>query len=396
MTGRVISGGILLFAILLVSGCNENDYPKGVQYSFQPYYFRIEKTNSQGTLELDAAQAENLNELLAKYFGTPRLPLVSSTPRYTGEAEELGPVNPEDQPVLDALSLHEETLKNGAILYRQHCLYCHGLNGDGNGPTGQFLNPKPRDFRAGLFKFRSTVKRTGDKLDTSAVTLPSRQDLAKTIKHGVPTASMPSFLLLPDEKMDALISYIMHLSLRGMTENNLARRLSVGENIGDSEIPEVIAKLMKRWKDEAASVLFPKPPNESWDSLHAAGRASNWSEGRAIYLAVGGCVQCHATDGSSSELLVADNITRRNEWGDLNLPRNLLLGTYRGGSRPIDLFYRIRLGVAGSGMPAAADFWSAEPVKPGAAPAASRPFTDEEVWKLVDYVMSMPLQRVGK
>jgi mono/diheme cytochrome c family protein len=315
---------------------------------------------------------------------------------YAAEDTALGPVNPEDEPALHELRLDDETLKKGAVLYRQHCLYCHGLNGDGNGPTGQFLNPKPRDFREGWFKFRSTVKRTGDKVDTSVLTLPSRHDLAKTIRNGVPTASMPSFLLLPDDKLDALVSYIIHLGIRGMTENALARRLSLGDAVSESDVPELVSKALGRWKVEGASPLTPQPPSQGWDALHAEGKATNWAEGRAIYLGVGGCVQCHATDGSSSEILVADNATRRNEWGDLNLPRDLLLGTYRGGSRPIDLFYRIRLGVGGSGMPAAADFWPVEPAKPGAPAPAPRPFTDEEVWKLVDYVMSMPLQRVGR
>jgi hypothetical protein len=41
-------------------------------------------------------------------------------------------------------------------LYREHCAHCHGITGDGNGPTASFLNPYPRDYRAGLFKFKST------------------------------------------------------------------------------------------------------------------------------------------------------------------------------------------------------------------------------------------------
>jgi len=40
--------------------------------------------------------------------------------------------------------------KNG--LYREHCGHCHGISGDGMGPTAAFLNPYPRDYRPGKFK----------------------------------------------------------------------------------------------------------------------------------------------------------------------------------------------------------------------------------------------------
>ena len=44
--------------------------------------------------------------------------------------------------------------KNG--LFREHCVHCHGVTGDGLGPTAAFLNPYPRDYRPGVFKFKST------------------------------------------------------------------------------------------------------------------------------------------------------------------------------------------------------------------------------------------------
>jgi hypothetical protein len=70
---RPLAWWVLFLAVLGLSGCNENDYPRGVTYGFQPYFFRIESSNTQGKLDLDAAQAETLNAMLEKYFGTPRL-----------------------------------------------------------------------------------------------------------------------------------------------------------------------------------------------------------------------------------------------------------------------------------------------------------------------------------
>src|SRR5579871_3796418 len=48
-------------------------------------------------------------------------------------------------------------LQEGRNLYMRHCLHCHGVSGDGDGPTAQYLNPRPRDYRQGVFKFTSTL-----------------------------------------------------------------------------------------------------------------------------------------------------------------------------------------------------------------------------------------------
>src|SRR3984893_10120570 len=51
--------------------------------------------------------------------------------------------------------------------YRRYCVGCHGELGDGNGENFPWLDPKPRDFTLGVFKWRSTP--TG--------TLPTDEDL---------------------------------------------------------------------------------------------------------------------------------------------------------------------------------------------------------------------------
>ena len=42
---------------------------------------------------------------------------------------------------------------------------------------------------------------------------------------------------------------------------------------------------------------------------------------------------------------------RYDEWGTLVRPMNLTTGVYRGGRRPIDLYWRIKGGIEPSGMP---------------------------------------------
>src|SRR5207237_5902064 len=112
----------------------------------------------------------------------------------------------------DAHRLDEPTLAAGSKLYRRHCLHCHGLNGDGRGPTAPWVNPHPRDYRLGKFKFTSSTVKAGDRK-------ARREDLLRTLKQGIEGTSMPSFALLDEQKeLQPLISYVIHLSLRGQVE----------------------------------------------------------------------------------------------------------------------------------------------------------------------------------
>ena len=44
----------------------------------------------------------------------------------------------------------------GEAIYAVRCVGCHGEEGDGLGPAAERLNPPPRDFTMGLYKFRTT------------------------------------------------------------------------------------------------------------------------------------------------------------------------------------------------------------------------------------------------
>ena len=44
----------------------------------------------------------------------------------------------------------------GAQVYQLYCVTCHGVKGDGQGPVGKALDPAPRDFTTGDFKYGGT------------------------------------------------------------------------------------------------------------------------------------------------------------------------------------------------------------------------------------------------
>jgi mono/diheme cytochrome c family protein len=86
-----------------------------------------------------------------------------------------------------------------AALYDRLCLPCHGAAGDGRGPAAPWLWPRPRDFRRGTSKWRTTASGTP----------ATDADLARAIRHGMPGTSMPGFAkVLSDDDIAALVARV--------------------------------------------------------------------------------------------------------------------------------------------------------------------------------------------
>ena len=45
---------------------------------------------------------------------------------------------------------------DGATIFKNSCVTCHGDAMDGNGPAGQYMNPKPRNLKTEKFKGKET------------------------------------------------------------------------------------------------------------------------------------------------------------------------------------------------------------------------------------------------
>lgn len=298
-------------------------------------------------------------------------------------------------------------LKEGRNLYMVHCQHCHGTTGDGKGPTAKFLNPRPRDYRPGTFKFKSTQR----------ALKPSRKDLQHILEEGVPGTYMPSFVLLGEEKLGLVIDYVRWLSIRGNTEIRLAAEmaaLSATKKDRDRAIndgkkkADAVAEIMKSVNEELPgqveditntlaeawataeleeSVVVPKvkrtPPTK--ESIE---------KGREFFLSLNPkkkteCAECHGKmgrgDGPNTEKFWPIPNTQperkyevaglHDEWGFPQTPRNLTRGIYRGGRRPIDIFRRVHEGIPGTQMAGFATV-----------------LTDEEIWDLVNYVLSVPFE----
>ena len=168
-----------------------------------------------------------------------------------------------DEADIKKWDLDEATLKEGSRLYRRHCLHCHGLNGDGHGPTATWVNPHPRDYRLGKFKFTSSTADIGRRK-------ARRSDLVRTLQHGIEGTSMPSFGLLDaDKDIKPLVSYVIHLSLRGEVEKR------------------VLQSFLAPDADEATADDVKKKVHTALEANRPFGAWNGWKETEATPIPVG-------------------------------------------------------------------------------------------------------------
>ena len=272
---------------------------------------------------------------------------------------------------IDDLKVDRGDLQHGSSQYRRHCMHCHGLNGDGRGPTGPWVNPHPRDYRQGKFKFVSTnLAARGRK--------PRRADLYRTLHKGIEGTSMPAFGLLSERDIDAMASYVIHLSIRGQVEFDTIQKLIenksdkatlVGESIR-TEVYNKAAVVLADWVDSNKRKAI-EPPAYPYEGLDEETRQKAVRNGYQVFIAEekGGCVSCHTDFGRQSPY-------KYDAWGTLVQARNLTAGNYRGGRRPLDLYWRIAGGIDPSGM------------------KATTRLDAKDTWDLIHFVQAMPYPKM--
>jgi len=264
----------------------------------------------------------------------------------------------------EAFENHYPDLAASSELYRQQCLHCHGPEGGGNGPTAPFLNPRPRDYRHGTFKFTAVGKAQ-----------PRRADLYRILDEGVTGTSMPSFRRFSQAQLHGLVDYVRLLSMRGMVERSLVATYTEEETLTAGDTIDAYAEVWEKWQKADSKVL-------NFDGAVPAPTAESIAHGRTLFMdaKTGNCFSCHGPegrgDGTSAFVLNPETHkvvpAYKDDWGNEILPRNLRLGVFRGGRRPIDIYRRIKYGIAGGPMPEAASSLSSD-----------------DIWHLVHYVGSL-------
>ena len=107
-----------------------------------------------------------------------------------------------DSPASDK---EKNLLHLGATVYKHMCVFCHGHDGDGGGKAMAYLYPWPRDFRQGVFKYRTTPFGS----------IPQDKDIYRTISRGVPGTAMPAWRgALSEDETWGVVEYIKKFSKR--------------------------------------------------------------------------------------------------------------------------------------------------------------------------------------
>ena len=239
---------------------------------------------------------------------------------------------------------------------------------------------------------------------------PRREDLRRTLMNGIEGTSMPSFALLGADQVDALISYIIHLSIRGETEYSVMidllkeaeekkRNPSQVEETSQpiiQRVREAANRVGERWLEAQKAVARPNEElAKKFEAMTKEQRLESAARGYEIFTTkdLSACGGCHVNLGRDAQFSY-------DAWGTIIRPRNLTLTqlNLRGGRRPIDLYWRIRTGINGADMP---PLINSDADLTATAPADLKTkhklgVKEEWIWDLVSFVQMIPYPEVRK
>jgi len=101
-----------------------------------------------------------------------------------------------------------EMIEAGKRVYFTKCVWCHGVDGAGDGPGADRLWPRPRNFNQGTFKIRHTASGELPLFDPKK-TQQGQNDLFETVTHGLPGSAMPPWEgILTEEQRLQVLSFV--------------------------------------------------------------------------------------------------------------------------------------------------------------------------------------------
>lgn len=191
-------------------------------------------------------------------------------------------------------------VEEGKKVYYFRCAGCHGMKGEGDGVGAAFLYPPPRNFAAGIFKYKST-KGEG---------MPSDDDLFKTITNGLPGTPMPRWGDI-------------------LSENNKWNVIAFIKTFAKGRF--------EKYKTEIIDYSGQIPSSQESIAM-----------GKDLFLGKAGCYRCHGYEArGDGRRVVKDVVYSKRLW-----PRNLTQPwTFRAGSDVKDIFTRITVGIPAATMP---------------------------------------------
>jgi cytochrome c oxidase cbb3-type subunit 2 len=209
-------------------------------------------------------------------------------------------------------------MRRGRADLQRYCVTCHGYAGDGHGPSAHRFDNAATDFTRGVYKCRSTPSGT----------LPSDDDLRRSIRHGLFDTGMPQFVALGPLQIEDLLVLLKSFSARFQREPQ-------GQPIA---VP-------------------PEPPRTP----------ASVARGAALYDRLK-CANCHGARGRGGGPGAAN--LRNDDGTDAHVTD--LAGHYKCGDTPVRLYTTLMTGLDGTPMSGYAETTS-----------------PEEIWDLVQFVLSL-------
>ncbi|MBE9528636.1 MAG: c-type cytochrome [Proteobacteria bacterium] len=228
----------------------------------------------------------------------------------------------------------------GKRIYEARCAWCHDSDGTGYGVAAKYLNPPPRDFSMGEFKWKSS--HFGSTVPTEADLYAMISGLSEKSKgsssrgssgwSGIAGTSMPGWDdILSKKEIEAVAAYV--LSLAYIEEPLPVEGVDLSGRVKSTE--ESIKSGRKLFKDR--------------------------------------CSECHGMRGRGNASKRLKDDTGERTWAR-NLTKPWL---FRTGSGRDAVFTRISTGIDGTQMPAFAN------------PKSRKALTETERWDVANFVVSI-------
>jgi mono/diheme cytochrome c family protein len=239
--------------------------------------------------------------------------------------------------------IQKDKLELGKKVYFKRCVWCHGVEGGGDGPSADRLFTRPRNFIQGTFKIRWTD--SGE--------LPLDRNLLDTVKNGLPGSAMPPWgEVLSNDEMNAVVQFVKSL-------------------VQDRDFMDE--------DEEVTPQDFGKNPWGTTGPYHLGVPQEDIDAGKEVFLK-NKCFECHGGEGRGD-----GNPTMKDDWGfpifaaDWQQCWNFR-GSRRNHFDPFNVVRTVSTGLNGTPMPNFKD-----------------KITVEDRWKLAAFVNSLcPRKKIDK
>ena len=216
-----------------------------------------------------------------------------------------------------------DMIEAGKRVYFTKCVWCHGVDGAGDGPGADRLWPRPRNFNQGTFKIRHTASGELPLFDAKKP-IPGQNDLFETVTHGLPGSAMPPWEgILTDEQRLQVLSFVT---------TQLVKDRKFTDKQSESQTVLQLSEL--------------KPIAQSEESLKKG----------AELIVEKKCVECHGMEGRGD----GNAFNLKDDWGFSIQPANWhKCWNFRGSRQDpynvTNIFRTFSTGVNGTPMPSFAD-----------------------------------------